>query len=268
MRKALFEIDGERFVPADITRGPWSPDAMHGGPPSALLARAIEHFEDGDRMLVTRVTVELMRPVPLAPLDLDVRFARPGKRVQLVTASLRSAGVEVARATGLRMRRGELDYGAEPLQPELPPPPPPDRGRDRGDRDLQPGEPTAFHLVAVEHRVVAGAFEQPGPAVDWIRVRHPLVEGEATSPLGRAMMAADFGNGLSAVLRRSEGYTYINADLTVYLHRHPVGEWICLEARSEVAPTGVGLAESRLWDQQGPVGRALQSLLIDRRASS
>ena len=265
MSKALFEIDGERFVPADITRGPWSPDAMHGGPPSALLARAIERFEDGERMLVTRVTVELMRPVPLVPLHLDVRFDRPGKRVQLVAASLRAAGVEVARATGLRMRRSVLEYGPQPLQPVLPPPPPPETGHDRGDRDLQPGEPIAFHLVAVDHRVVEGAFERPGPAVDWIRVRHPLVTSEATSPLCRAVMAADFGNGLSAVLQRSEGYSYINADLTVYLHRHPVGEWVCLDARSEVAPTGIGLAESRLWDQQGPIGRSLQSLLIEHR---
>lgn len=266
MTEALFEIDGARYIPAELTRGPWDPGAQHGGPPSALLARAIARHEDGERTITTRVTVELLRPVPLRPLTLAVRFVRPGKRVQLVEASLQSDGVEVARATGLRLRRGDTALPEGPLQPPLPPPPPPGEGRDRGDRARYEGEAVQFHLVAVDHRVVAGGFEQPGPATDWIRVRHPLIAGEQTSGLCRAMMAADFGNGLGSVLSRSDGYSFINPDLTVYLHRHPVGEWICLDARSEVAPLGVGLAESRLWDVEGPVGRSLQSLLIERRA--
>ncbi|MET0339984.1 MAG: thioesterase family protein [Polyangiales bacterium] len=263
--QALYAIDGPRFVPAELTRGPWDPRAQHGGPPSALLARAIARHEDGERMITTRVTVELMRPVPLRPLTLAVRFARPGKRVQLVEASLRDDDVEVARAVGLRLRRDDVPLPDGPLQPALPAPLPPEQGRDRGDRSQQ-GEAVQFHLVAVEHRVVAGAFEEPGPATNWIRVRHPLIAGEETSGLCRAMMAADFGNGLGSVLSRGDGYTFINPDLTVYLHRHPVGEWICLDARSEVSPRGVGLAESRLWDVEGPIGRSLQSLLIDRRA--
>ena len=38
MADALFEPDGDRFVPGVLTRGPWSPGAQHGGPPAALLA--------------------------------------------------------------------------------------------------------------------------------------------------------------------------------------------------------------------------------------
>ena len=104
-----------------------------------------------------------------------------------------------------------------------------------------------------------------GPAVDWIRLKQPLVEGEATSPLCRVLVAADFSNGLGAVVSRRDGFSFVNPDLTIYLHREPVGEWICLEARSQVSPLGVGLAESVLWDREGPIGRAVQALLIEKR---
>jgi hypothetical protein len=108
---------------------------------------------------------------------------------------------------------------------------------------------------------------RPGPATDWIRLRVPLVAGEPTPPLARVAAAADFGNGISWVLPPDQGYRFINPDLTVYLHRPLAGEWVCLEAVTAVEPIGIGLAESRLWDERGPIGRALQSLLLERDAS-
>ena len=122
----------------------------------------------------------------------------------------------------------------------------------------------AYHSHAVEHRFVAGGFDRPGPATDWIRLRVPIIEGEAVSPLSRVAAAADFGNGISWVLSRLDGWGFINPDLTIYLHRLPIGEWVCLEAVSRVEPQGIGLAESRLWDERGLIGRSLQSLLVDR----
>jgi hypothetical protein len=122
---------------------------------------------------------------------------------------------------------------------------------------------SAFHSDAVEHRFVAGGFDRPGPSTDWIRLRVPLVAGEPLSPLARVVAVADFGNGISWVLSRNDGYRFINPDLTVYLHRLPAGEWVCLEAATAVEAHGIGLAESRLWDEHGPIGRALQSLLLE-----
>ena len=261
--QALFVVDGAHFVPTVLCRGPWSPDAQHGGPPAALLGRAVERFEDGDMMQVARLTVELLRPVPLAPLTVATRWARPGRRVQLVEATLRADGAEVARAVGLRIRRVEPDLFAE-RDGELAPPP----GPESGSASAPPWEGTlttpAFHSHAVEHRFVGGGFDRPGPATDWVRLRVPLIEGEEVSPLSRVATAADFGNGISWVLSRLEGWGFINPDLTIYLHRLPAGEWVCLEAVSRVEPHGIGMAESRLWDQRGLIGRSLQSLLVDR----
>ncbi len=259
MVAALFEPDGDRLVPTPLCRGPWSPDAQHGGPPAALLARAIERAAAGD-LFVARLTVELLRPVPLVPLTVAARLARPGKRVQLVEATLAADGTDVARAVGLRIRRTSL---ALPPGLAVAAPPP---GPEAGTPTTSPWatDAPAFHKDAVEHRFVAGGFDRPGPATDWIRLRVPLVAGEPTSPLARVAAVADFGNGISWVLSRLDGWRFINPDLTIHLHRVPAGEWVCLEAETAVEPSGVGTAESRLWDERGPLGRALQSLLVDR----
>lgn len=260
---ALYLPDGDRFVSTDLTRGPWTPDAQHGGPPAALLARAIDREGGGDGMMVARLTVELLRPVPVAPLTVATRLARPGRKVQLVEASLRAGDVEVARATGLRIRTAVLPLPA-PSEAGQPPPLP-----DTGTASLPPWAQAvsyrSFHRDGAEHRFVAGSFENPGPATDWIRLRVPLVAGESTPPLARAAAAADFGNGISWTLSRQEGWEFINPDLTVYLYRLPADEWVCLEAVTWTGPHGVGLAESRLWDRHGPLGRSLQSLLLERR---
>ena len=212
-------------------------------------------------MQVARLTVELLRPVPLVPLSVATRCGRPGKRVQLVEATLRAGEVEVARATALRIRRADLRLPAE-LPPDPVPPAAPAAGIASvppwGDDLVRP----SFHTDAVDHRFVAGTFAHPGPAIDWIRLRVPLVAGETTSPLARVAAAADFGNGISWVLSRLDGWVFINPDLTIYLHRMPVGEWVCLEASTSVDATGLGVAESRLWDERGPIGRSLQSLLL------
>jgi len=258
---AIYLPEGELFRPTTLARGPWTPDAQHGGPPSALLARAAELFEDGERTFVARITIELLRPVPLAPLAVRARFARPGRKVQLVEASLLAGDLEVARGTALRMRREAVPLPDD--LPRLPPPPGPHSGQASQPPWAQAGY-DAFHNRGVEHRFVAGSFVDPGPSTDWIRLRVPLVAGEETSPLCRVVAAADFGNGVSWVLSRNDGYAFINPDLTVYLHRHPEGEWVCLDARTHPGPHGTGLAESTLYDERGPIGRSVQSLLLER----
>jgi hypothetical protein len=262
MSEAVFIRDGDLFVPTELARGPWSPEAQHGGAPAGLLAALAERFEGGEAMIVARLTIELLRPVPISPLAPRVRWLRQGKKVQLVEAALLSGEIEVARCAALRIRRADMAL-PDGLKHTAPPPAPAGGVSSKPPWAASVGY-RAFHSVAVEHRFVAGTFEQPGPATDWIRLRVPLIDGEPISPLSRVAAAADFGNGVSWVLHRSEGYTFINPDLTIYLYRYPAGEWVCLDAVTRVGPNGVGLAESQLFDEQGPIGRSVQSLLIDR----
>ncbi len=262
MPDSIFVTHGDAFMPTDLARGPWTPEAQHGGAPAALLARAIERFDGGATMVVARLTIELLRPVPIALLTLRSRMLRPGKKVQIVEASLYAGDTEVVRCTGLRMRRADLQMPRRIA--EIPVPLGPSQGESRPPPWDALASYKAFHREGVEHRFVDGSFGQLGPATDWIRLRVPLVDDEEPSPLCRVAAAADFGNGISAVMPRADGFTFINPDLTIYLHRYPVGEWVCLQARTDVAPAGVGMAESLLFDEQGTIGRSVQSLLIDR----
>jgi hypothetical protein len=257
---ALFVREGSGYRATALSSSPWSRDALHGGPPAALLATEIERFEDAERFLVVRMTVELLRPVPFDRLEISTRLRRPGRNVQLVEATLRSPEHDVARATGLRMRRTEVTL-PEDMPEHAPPPPGPEQGRParRGAGPFLQG----FHTEGVEHRFLRGSFAEPGPAVDWIRVKYPLVEGEPISPLARVCAAADFGNGISGLLPGT--HIYINPDLTVYLHRYPQGEWVCLDSITHIQREGVGLAESRLSDERGPIGCSMQSLLVSER---
>jgi Thioesterase-like superfamily len=255
---AVFHVDGDRFVPTELARGPWSPDAQHGGPPAALLGRAIERFEPSTASRVARVTVELLRPVPLAPLTVTARLVRPGKRVQLVEATIRAGDVDVVRAVALRLREAALDFPDTALGPTDRPPEGSAAPRMTREWPVNFGD-------AVEFRVVSGGpGTDLGPGTCWIRLAVPLVAGEEPSPLQRVLAAADFGNGISSPLGWDR-YSFINPDLTVALHRPARGEWIGLEAVTWPDPAGVALADTALYDEGGRIGRAVQSLLLDSR---
>ncbi|MEY2569955.1 MAG: hypothetical protein QOE63_305 [Acidimicrobiaceae bacterium] len=241
------------WLPTDDARGPWTPEALHGGPTAALLARAIEPLLDP--LLPVRLTIELLRPVPVAPLVVDAELIRPGKKVRLAGARLLHDGTIVATATALAIRTEAV---AVPEQPTPPMPPLPAEGTTLVPNALGYD---AFHSHGVEHRFVTGSFTEAGPATDWIRLRVPVVPNELPSGLQRVAAAADFGNGISRV-SSLEALTFINPDLTIYLERAPVGEWICLDAVSRLHAHGIGLAESALYDETGRLGRSVQSLLV------
>jgi hypothetical protein len=257
---ALFEHDGSGLIPTDLARGPWSPDALHGGPTAAIVARAIEQHLAGQEMdwAVTRITLDLLRPVPVEPLVVSARTVRPGRKVMLVEASVAAGAVEVARGAALAERRHPVEW--PPLAPSPAPPRPEDVVTLQPPR--QDDEWVSFHNSAVEMRWAVGRWGEPGPAVVWIRLTVPVVAGEQPTPLMRAAAAADFGNGISMELDYTQ-WRFINPDLSLHLARLPVGEWICLDARTVIGTDGAGLAESQLSDGQGVFGRAVQSLLIE-----
>jgi hypothetical protein len=210
-------------------------------------------------MAVSRLTVELVRPVPVEPLTVAVRTTRPGRKVQLVEATLSAGDVVVARATGLRIRRATVELPEGIDVDEAPDLPPPD--------ELPPtpftGDWAGFHNQGADLRYTEP--RQAGPAKVWIRLKDVrVVPDEEPSPLQRVAAVADFGNGVSSVVDFG-GLLFINPDLTVYLDREPVGEWVLLDAVSRLRGTGRGLAESHLFDRRGRIGTSLQSLLVEPR---
>jgi acyl-CoA thioesterase len=271
---AIFIPQGDAFMPTAHAGSPWGPGLLHGGPPAGLLARAIELAKGDPDLHVSRLTIDLFRPVPSEPLRTTVRTLRAGRRIAVLEASLMAGDVEVSHATALLLRQSEVDLPAEALPAERWVPAhegvpttsmsatfrTDDDGRRRGPSGgaMLPG----FHTVVEVRRV--GGEPGTGRATAWIRIPVPFVAGEETSPLVRVAALSDFGNALGHV-RPNEDVGFINADISLYLHRLPEGEWVCLEAHGVAQEHGLGMVETVVLDMHGPIGRVCQALIVNRR---
>jgi hypothetical protein len=258
LSEAVFTPEDGRFVPSELSRGPWDPNAQHGGAPAALLVREIEGVASDAPMQVTRITYEFLKPVPLSPLEATTEVIRPGKRVQLIAGSLSADGIEVCRALALRIRKKEVGSPAstDPIKG-------PD-GIEAATFPFPPDHGPMFGTDTIEIRFSSGEWIEPGPATAWFRLRYPMVAGERPSALQRLMVAADFPNGISSPVRWRD-HLFVNPDLSVYVEREPEGEWIGVEASTRFGGAGAGVSEAVLYDEQGRVGRSLQSLFVDKR---
>ena len=262
MSEAVYTPLGEsRFASGELSRGPWSPDHQHGGAPAALLAGVIEKAEAPAPMRIARLTLDLLRPVPIAPLEVVTEVTRPGRRVQLVAASVLCEGTEVVRAQALRIRREE--GGSVHQGFAAPPVPSPAQAPDpvQFDSELLGGR--MFGGDAMEIRLASGKerWETPGPAMAWMRLKVPVVDGEEPTPVQRAMATADFGNGISSVLDW-RSHAFVNPDLSVTLGREPQGEWIALDAVTSISDDGTGMSTGELFDTQGRFGASAQALFV------
>jgi acyl-coenzyme A thioesterase PaaI-like protein len=265
MAESIFIADGDRFVPTEQARGPWDPRALHGGAPAALIVSAFERMQPGAELRIGRLSFEFLRPIPLAPLTLSTRVVRPGRRVQELAAELYAGEQTIVRASALRVTAVPDDAAAAA----------PETSRDLGVPLAPPsdGEPIRFALdggkdasfasTAMEMRWLSNPGEL-GPGRVWMRLRHTILPGEPPTPLARLTATADFGNGVSAALP-FDRFVFINADLTIHLHRPPRGEWIGLDARTLLDGGGAATAEGVLHDERGPLGRAFQTLVVQAR---
>jgi hypothetical protein len=257
--------DGGAFSPTEHAAGPWDPGALHGGAAAALIVRSLQEVDAPAPLAVARLSFELLRPIPSADLKVSTRVVRDGRRVQELAAELHAGEDLICRAGALRVSpvgdglpAGEASSADAAEVPAMPGP--------------EAGEPFVFTLdnapresfgASMDMRFLDPPFAE-APTRVWMRMRHPLVDGERPSPLASLAATADFGNGVGAALP-FDGFLFINADLHVHLWREPRGEWIGLDARTILLPGGSGTATSVLHDADGPVGRAFQSLVVGRR---
>ena len=208
-----------------------------------------------------RLSVELLRPIPMAGFAVTATIDRVGRATGSVDARIVDGDERViAIARGIAI--GPDDLGAVPT---------PSTTAHRLD-DSSPGP---FPLAELRHDQVAftesvdlryppGQTSAPGPTTVWMRAL-PLVEGETPSPFQSICPLADCGNAVSRNAEPGE-WGFVNPDLTIVLHRPPVGDWFGMEAVSHWQPSGIGMSDAALFDIRGPVGRAVQTLLVRRSA--
>lgn len=260
---AVYTQTGGVWLPSILSRGPWDLQAQHGGAPSALLAHLAESVAPDPGWQLSRLTIELVKPVPVAPLTsrTDVHPARSTIRA---TIDLYAGEVLVARGHALLVRGQPLSVSTELPggSPARLLPSPADCGEPMRILGLPDG--VFFHATTMESLMAQGDSTKPGPAAAWFRLTVPLVEGQSNSPAMRAAAAADFGNGLSWILPFKD-YLFANADLNIHLHRQPEGEWVGIMSETQAHTGGMGTILSRLYDVQGAIGVATQTVLLRKR---
>jgi hypothetical protein len=252
---AFFEpLGGGRYRATERTSGPWDPRHQHAGPPSALLTGLLERTEARPGMTLARVTVEILGAIPIAEVEAVTSVERPGRSVELLAGELRAGDRAVLRARAWRVLGSPVgtEEAAPVALPDAADPPPPELGQASG------------YANAVEWRWARGGWTDRGPATVWTRMRIPVVAGEEPTPRQRVMVVADSGNGASNVLDWGR-FMFINTELSVHFLREPAGEWVLLDARTQIAQGGAGLATSVLSDRSGPVARGAQALLVAPR---
>lgn len=268
MANALFIKDGDVFHPTGLTRSFWSDEAQHGGPPVGLLGRAIEQTPSVIPMQVVRLTVDLFREVPVnLPLTVETNVVRSGRRIQVIDATIEAAGRVVARAAGLRIRTTDVPLPTVHVPWDAPPGPDEARPIELDPFGFTHSTDERFHSHSIEIRTVNDSFLTPGEGLSWIRLTVPLVEGETTSPFVRTATLSDVGNGNSMALDGRE-WLYVNPDLTLSLHRYPDGDWLGMRSIAHQHRSGIGHADSELFDPRGPVGRVGQSQILEPRGAA
>jgi len=254
---AVYRLEGSAAISSELSSGPWG-RMQHGSAPASLIAHVAETMPASQPMRVARMTIDLMRPVPIVPLTIKTEIVRDGRKIRLLRIDLFDGDIRVVAGSALQIRRAPTDL-PEGIADEPVTLPGPEAGRRaKVKKDENP------FLSLIEISIVKGGFNKPGPCAAWFRAERPIIEGAPISKLMSAAIAADFCNVASAVLDYRH-WTFINGDLTISLARDPVDDWILLDAQTWLGPDGAGLAFGRLADRQGYFGHAVQSILIEPR---
>ena len=247
--------DEGRFLPTEATIGPWSSLTQHGGPPIALISRALRSYLSPPELEIARITAEILGPVPVEPCEITVKTLRPGKRIELLQAEMRCNDrvVLLAHAWLLERQPNCLEPVADPFTP-------PDLPGEQPQRYFSGMEPFPY-AQAIEWRFTKGCFSKQGPATVWARPRIPLVNDANPHSLDALLLMLDSANGISAELDINS-WSFVPVDLTLNMHRLPEGPWVGMDARTQIDSGGVGTVTTSVFDTQGALGRSLHTLFV------
>lgn len=252
----------EHYQAQELTRGPWDAQHQHAGPPTALVCGAIETMARSHGLThLARLTANLLRPVPIDTVQVRVAPVYVGRNAGHFSAHLSAGGKEVGVFTALAQRPNP--WSPPPSLPDHPPPLAPCTPEQSSTVQFPFAGATRSYADLMETRQANGRMFD-GPCAVWFRLRHPLVLGQEPTPYQRVAVAADSGNGISAILDYQR-YRFVNSDLSIHLMRPARGVWICLQSRTWFDASGCGMAESALYDTDGYIGRSIQSLTVRER---
>ncbi len=257
----FFRFEDDWYLGNDGARGPWTADGCHGGPAAAAVARSAE-LAVPDKQ-ITRLTLDLFRPVPVSGFRVAAEVGRNGRRVATVALTVFDRD-DRACATGSALFIAVEDIG--PVQTSAMALPDRHSAVPVAFPRVQRGHGLPTFADAVSLMMPEPGLFRPGPNTMWMRTP-PLIEGERPSAFQSICPLADCGNSFSRN-EEATSVTFINPDLVVNMHRAPTSEWIGASFVSRWENNSVGLSIATLFDDSGPLGSAQQCLLLQRPAPS
>lgn len=261
---ALFQLrQPSTFLPTSAAMGPWDPNIVHGAAVAALFAGQLA---PGDRTLA-RLTIEILAPVPLAPLTLEYGQPSGGVRVQRQAASLSVEGRTVATASTVLVRRSALALPENVRRHDRPFDPADEPPLDEPNRAAEEivGRPSFDSRGVVVEQMVVEGDRRPH---QWISLAVPVVEGTEVRAVEVAAVAADYAQAAVHRLLPFSSWSFRNAELTVHFAREPVGSWVGMRCESVVEPVGAGFNSADLYDAEGRMGRSAAVLVVEHRVAS
>ncbi len=253
---AFFDRDADgRYLPQPSCRGPWDPNSLHGRVIVGLLAHEIEQRHGDDELMPARLTVDMYRLPDFSPIRMETRVIRDGYRIKVIDAEMFSGDKSVGRASCQLLRRTENPAGQvwKPENWDVPAP-----------EDIDVPDSQRLGMGGMwAMRPIRGGFGSDGQKQTWISELRDLVAGIALTPWMRVALAADFASPFAN--SGAGGLGYINTDVTLYLHRLPVGEWVGMETVNHQATDGVAIGECYLYDREGAIGSSAVAALAQKR---
>ncbi len=250
----FFSRDGDRFIPNPVSHGPWDPTSLHGRVVVGLLGREIERRHGDPAFMPARLTVDMYRLPDLSPAEVVTRVVREGRRIKVIDAEFISGGKPMARATCQLLRRTQNPDGQVWSPPTWDAPLPADIPAPEDPHGSLGGMWTV--------RQISGAMGTLGTRRLWMSEVRELIGGEPWTPFARVAVGCDFVSPFANA--GDKGLAYINSDVTLYLHRLPVTEWVGYEVVNHGATDGVAIGECFLHDECGPIGSATVAALAQR----
>jgi hypothetical protein len=258
---AFYEERDGLYLPTAKTVGPWGPLLQHGGPAAALLGSLLDENGAREGTRIAHFSMDFLGPVPVAPMSVSTKVLRPGKKIELSEAFVDVGGKHLLRAGAWRVTEEAERNPDVNLTSPVPP-----RPKDSASMFF-PGVEDFGYAHALEWRFQEGGVDKLGPATVWSRLLTSVVAGKRVSPLARVLSMVDSANGVSAELPMRD-YLFVPVNLTVSLWRTPIGEWFAMRAKTFLASSGGGMTRAWMFDERGPIGEAVQTLYVEKRAAA
>lgn len=256
----MYLPDRGGFVGTVCAQGAWDPGSQTGIAVLALFGHVLEDLPTLTPMSLARITVDLVRPVPIGRrLEIGSSIVREGKKLQVLDLVLRTDDTEHVRARVLRLR--EEDHSDRPDMPVsstmgdpaamLTPP----EDLQPLPADVGPGMMRGLDM----RRVMVG---DSGVHAFWIRLRVPVVAGEPVRATSHQCVGVDVTNCIGATFD-PRVTTTINPDVTAQFLRRPEGEWTAVVGHTRFdAGVARGISHATLSDRRGVFAAATASQLI------